>query len=286
MELSEQSQLEAAIQASLQDCHPASDATKRRSKYELVFSDSEDDPLSLSSDAVSDMDETDEGWMGSANVVDDAVGLAHTSTSNSLTPLNSASSTVKLKQCERSVLEGDVEESQPELSRKKRKRTSSHLSIQYENPRKVLRSNTSKNNDIHYPVRRSQNQWNSACSKSQESLGSQQRSKNQKKKTFANGAQEQTGLNSSSNTTSVACIDVEKLLETGAIRKDEVSHLLFRLPDGTRLQKTFICSHPIKVNLDRTPAKMDCMGESIGLNIIPPSICRNCLTFCRSRVLT
>ena len=42
---------------------------------------------------------------------------------------------------------------------------------------------------------------------------------------------------------------VEELLASGDICKDEVSQILFRLPDGTRLQKCFLSKHPISVSI-------------------------------------
>ena len=52
------------------------------------------------------------------------------------------------------------------------------------------------------------------------------------------------------------CIDtttttamVEELLASGDLHKDEVTQILFRLPDGTRLQKSFLSKHPISVSV-------------------------------------
>ncbi len=42
---------------------------------------------------------------------------------------------------------------------------------------------------------------------------------------------------------------VEELLASGNIHKDEVTQILFRLPDGTRLQKSFLSKHPISVSM-------------------------------------
>lgn len=41
---------------------------------------------------------------------------------------------------------------------------------------------------------------------------------------------------------------VEEMLAAGDIQKEEVSLILFRLPDGTRLQKSFLCNHPVRVS--------------------------------------
>lgn len=49
----------------------------------------------------------------------------------------------------------------------------------------------------------------------------------------------------SANTHSVM---IEEQLASGDILKDEVSHILFRLPDGTRLQRSFLCKHPVRVS--------------------------------------
>jgi hypothetical protein len=40
---------------------------------------------------------------------------------------------------------------------------------------------------------------------------------------------------------------VEEMLAAGDISKDAVSLILFRLPDGTRLHKSFLCNHSVKV---------------------------------------
>lgn len=41
---------------------------------------------------------------------------------------------------------------------------------------------------------------------------------------------------------------VEELLASGKIQQEEVSQILFRLPDGSRVQKSFLCNHPIRVS--------------------------------------
>lgn len=43
-------------------------------------------------------------------------------------------------------------------------------------------------------------------------------------------------------------LTIEEQLASGAIHKSEVSQILFRLPDGTRLQKYFLCSSLIRVS--------------------------------------
>lgn len=43
---------------------------------------------------------------------------------------------------------------------------------------------------------------------------------------------------------------VDELLATGDICREEVSQILFRLPDGSRLQKSFLCKHPVKKLFD------------------------------------
>lgn len=47
--------------------------------------------------------------------------------------------------------------------------------------------------------------------------------------------------------TSKDCRSVEEMLAAGSISKEDVSLILFRLPDGTRLQKSFLCNHPVQV---------------------------------------
>lgn len=258
MELSEQSQLEAAIQASIQDCQSSSNPSNKTSKYELVFSDSDDDendPVSVSSDAISDMDETDGGWNNIANVVDvgsDGDVLTHASTKSPLhieSPsfINSSSDTnFTIDKHNPPFLE---KESKQELIGKSRKRTFSQSSAQDHQPRKIRKSSTTKNIDrSHHIVTRSQRNVKSDCCEPTEISNGQPPSRYRNRNTsVANGARSQL-LNCDSSSTSTTSTTVEKLVETGAIGKDEVSHILFRLPDGTRVQKTFICSHPIKVN--------------------------------------
>ena len=252
MELSEQSQLEAAIQASLQDCH----ATKKSSKYELIFSDSdsdggggENDHIYLSSDSNSDMDETDGGWIHSSDdvhLVSDTNLQVHTSTMSmatidspaSLKPPMDSNSNVKTKPIN-SHVKSLLEDVPPQQTRRNRKRTSSPSSSQDECPRKVPRSNTtdSISDGSHHSAAISHS---STCRSNGPVKAQSPRKSKRNKQNNADDDEQQQML--SSDTT-----DVEKLLETGAIGKDEVSHILFRLPDGTRLQKAFICSHPIKV---------------------------------------
>ena len=246
MELSEQSQLEAAIQASLHDCRASANAVNKSSKYELVFSESESDEndlISLSSDAKSDiMDETDRGWRDNTDIVDLSIDndtQARTSTKEAgsidsplVVPVD-ADSEVRMKPVDvhdsEPLLQRDDEETQSKLTRN-RKRTSSQSLMENEHPRKALRYNSSKMSDY-------------------SSLGRSQREKSRRsndpitqRSTKKNSERSQTLTfnNNSANS-------VEELLESGTIEKHEVSHILFRLPDGSRLQKAFISSHPIKV---------------------------------------
>ena len=244
VELSEQSQLEAAIQASLQDCP----SPTKKTKYELIFSDSDDDGndhTSLNSGGVSDMDETDEGCMGGTDTVDiagDPDVLASTSFKwtvttdppTKLTSLTATSCDINTKPVDsHGVSIDDVKNSQPQQIRKNRKLESSPSSSQEELPRKVLRSKDS--DDCYSPVMRSQRK----CSKSDPV---KPQSPNKSKCNVGNGTQPQATLKSDTTT-------LEEQVVTGAIQRDEVSYILFRLPDGSRLQKAFVCSHPIKVNL-------------------------------------
>lgn len=49
----------------------------------------------------------------------------------------------------------------------------------------------------------------------------------------------------SSSTSAVS--DVEKRLAAGELQKEDVSRLVIRLPDGSRIQKAFLCSGPLQV---------------------------------------
>ena len=43
------------------------------------------------------------------------------------------------------------------------------------------------------------------------------------------------------------CLSVEEQIASGSISKDEVSQIVVRMPEGSRVQKSFICHHPIEV---------------------------------------
>ena len=246
MELSEQSQLEAAIQASLHDCQASTNAVKKSSKYELIFSESdsdENDVISLSSGAKSDMDETDRGWMGTTDVDlhSDSDTQAHSSTKEADSSIVADSPVmvsvdadcevrVKPVDIHNALLQRDNEEPRPKQTMN-RKRNSSQSSLESEHPRKVLRASSSKTSDY--------------------SFGRLQRVKSKRskdpvvKQSPKNHEQSQTLITVNNNSNSV-----EELLKSGSIGSHEVSRILFRLPDGSRLQKAFICSHPIKVMVD------------------------------------
>ena len=255
VELSEKSQFEAAIQASLQDCQVP---TKKTTKYKLIFSDSDDDDdndcVSFKSGGDSDMDDTDGGCIGIAHTVDvagDADDPASTSFKWPLTTdspakpisLTVSSSDVNAKPiidghgaCT-SPLDGD-KNSQLQRAGRNRKRESSPSSSQGL-PRKVLRFNTTRDCDEGYcPMKRSQTNFLNSDPVKQQSSKKNKRSKH----IVADGTHPQ-------QTSKSDTVTVEEQLEIGAVQKEEVSHILFRLPDGSRLQKAFICSHPIKVNI-------------------------------------
>ena len=44
-----------------------------------------------------------------------------------------------------------------------------------------------------------------------------------------------------------SCFSVEEQIASGSISKDEVSQIVVRMPDGSRVQKSFVCHHPIEV---------------------------------------
>lgn len=227
VELSEQSQLEAAIQESL--LYSKSSSSKR-TKYQLVFSDSDDeeiDTISLSSGTDNDTEEMDGGCT--------SIELGSQGSTQSLFKSSKSEhlsvSKIKKKAADKSILQGGTAESQPEpeQSRRTRKRTSSQSSAQDELPRKILRFNATQGNNKSLD----QVELQSVSSRKPECSATL-------KKKVANGIQVEESVTPSTT--------VETLLETGSIGKDEVSHILFRLPDGSRLHKKFVCSHPIKVN--------------------------------------
>lgn len=242
VELSEQSQLEAAIQASLHDCRASStNAMNRSSKYELVFSESEsdeNDAISLSSDARSDVDETDGGWMDTTNV--DLHSDSDTQTCKEADSFVVPDSPVMVSidaDCEVRLKPVDIRDNDPILQRdsvesrpKNRKRNSSQSSLETERPRKVLRSSATKMSD-----------HSSGRSQGVKSKRSKDTVVKQLPKKNCELSQTLKTLNNSSTSS------VEELLKSGSVGSHEVSHILFRLPDGSRLQKAFICSHPIKV---------------------------------------
>lgn len=250
VELSEQSQLEAAIQASLQDCQSSANAVNRSSKYELVFSESESDEndvISLSSDAKFDVDEADGGWMGTTDVDlhSDSDTQAHTSSKEVESSVVAdspvmvsvaADSEVRVKPIyihdNDPLLQRDSGESRPKQTMN-RKRNSSQTSLESEHPRKVLRASSSKMSEC--------------------SLGRLQRVKSKRSRDPVAKQSPKKNSEQSQNSTTVnnnGANSVEELLKCGSIGNHEVSYILFRLPDGSRLQKAFICSHPIKVTGD------------------------------------
>ena len=50
------------------------------------------------------------------------------------------------------------------------------------------------------------------------------------------------------------CLSVEEQVASGSVSKDEVSQIVIRMPNGSRVQKSFICHHPIEVR----PAFSEC----------------------------
>lgn len=62
------------------------------------------------------------------------------------------------------------------------------------------------------------------------------------------GCGQEAGVSTPEDCCSMRGCCVEDLLAAGDIHKEDVSLILFRLPDGTRLQKTFLSNHPIRVS--------------------------------------
>ena len=249
--MSEQSQLEAAIQASLHDCQGSTNALSGSSKYELVFSESEsdDDLVSLNSDTKSDMDETDKRWVDNTDIYlrNGNHARVHTSSEGAAfidrPVLDTTDADSKVRETPTDIqplLSIDEEETRAEQTLS-RKRSLSQSSIDGEYPQKVRRGSRSKASN--YSLEWSQK----AKSKLVKNFNDEQRSP---KLAQSSGAE----FNSDSTNS------VEALLVSGMIENDQVSHILFRLPDGSRLQKAFICLHPIKVM--RTFSMSKCCPES------------------------
>lgn len=78
------------------------------------------------------------------------------------------------------------------------------------------------------------------------SNGKGKRGNNSKGKGKAKASE--TDFVSGDSTSNSLDVTVEELLESGDIHKDDVTQILFRLPDGTRLQKSFLSKHPISVS--------------------------------------
>ena len=60
-----------------------------------------------------------------------------------------------------------------------------------------------------------------------------------------------------------SCLSVEEQIASGSISKDEVSQIVVRMPDGSRVQKSFVCHHPIKVRPAFTTVLLLCIVEVV-----------------------
>ncbi len=79
--------------------------------------------------------------------------------------------------------------------------------------------------------------------------GKEKRGKRGKGRGKAKGKCKQQEVAAPFSDEDVAGCTVDELLARGDIRKEDVSWLLFRLPDGTRCQQSFLCTHPVRVRM-------------------------------------
>ena len=63
------------------------------------------------------------------------------------------------------------------------------------------------------------------------------------------------------------CLSVEEQVASGSISKDEVSQIVVRMPNGSRVQKSFICHHPIEVRPAFSECKTYCCDATSKLKI-------------------
>lgn len=71
-------------------------------------------------------------------------------------------------------------------------------------------------------------------------------------------------------------LSVEEQLESGAIRKEDVAHVLIRLPEGERVQKAFLRLHPVQVC--GCGVSLDKGKVVLHQHTIPSSLPRNSMT--------
>lgn len=249
-DLSEESQIEAAIKASLQEAISDDKAGKTNSttKYHLVFSDdSEEECITVSSDEAtcSDMD-TDIGSSQPVQLSSKRTKKSCVKTDDSYSPTCSTTTVPLLNNTDNDdVVElksSDIKFNKQNTSSHKRHNRKRHLSSRSVNSplgsaSKVLRIDDSDEDEesTHHTV----NAAEATCNSNSKGKSSMSRIRTKARK----GTTESGHSAWNSNET-----NIEELLASGLVKKEDLAHIVFRLPDGTRIQKAFISIHPIKVS--------------------------------------
>ena len=264
-ELSEESQLEAAIRASLQvathkEKSKSNAETRSTSKYQLIFSDdSEDECITVSSD--------DEAIYSDMDI--DFVGNEHTQSSseqnsklwkdkNTISFHNRTAShgpdqddIIEVESSCMNVKPSKQKEVRHERRNRKRHLSSQALDDHAGSARKVLRIDDSNEfvTDTHESMHDTQPDGDTR-GKSNENKSS--RTNKSKLKMLKGSPSKETRATTKgvfANSNHAKDITLEEQLASGSVKKEDLVQIVLRLPDGARLQKSFMCTHPIEVRV-------------------------------------
>lgn len=232
--LSEESQLEAAITASLQESEP-----QNSDNHTIIFSDDSDtDYISLSPGR-----KTEDPPCSLSDVRSVGKSSLHTEEMNS----NDRNGT-EAANC----FNGVACSSADNKSNKTRKRPSNNVDGGWSGKKRRTDVDPVCTAMDNIELTRSLSEEESVVPK--KPVNGKGRAKGGKGKGKAGGGHQRGAATivSMSEDTMRGC-SVEELLTAGDICKGDISIILFRLPDGTRLQKTFLSNHPIRVSLTLAP---------------------------------
>jgi len=82
------------------------------------------------------------------------------------------------------------------------------------------------------------------------------------------------------------CLSVEEQVASGSISKDKVSQIVVRMPNGSRVQKSFICHHPIEVRPALVNVKQYCCDATLKLKFnFTVSLVKSSATLVRAYLL-
>lgn len=235
---SEESQLEAAIRASLEQAQ----ATSSSQPLTFTISDSEDEYYCRSSDMEAESDaccvvphcgtletksweETDSVTvLSSTNMCNNRIaeGSSHVAVHQSGAVNSQVSPQIRVKDC-------TVDITPVVVDKPSRKRKASGVELHV--PRKALRED------------HLESVQQTVLQTDESTLSRQTRAQKGRRSNASKGK----GKAKVENSESAVVVDsAEDQLASGAIGMESVTQLLIRLPDGSRLQKAFICHHPIQ----------------------------------------